>query len=148
METAEIRYIMCLTSVINREIRLLFCIMHSPITLVVAKCWDPNPKGYLAVPHQEAVRPIDPSALVAHTEAARNTVPHAAPYAPSLSTVTSSTSSSLVSSMPPASNSKMHDLDLDLGLLLLCTHYVTRFCGTFWADFVARHPFVSIHSDK
>ena len=77
----------------------------SPITLVVAKCWDPNPKGYFAVPHQEAVRPIDPSAWVAHTEAARSNVPRNIPYAPSLSTVTS-TSSSLVSSMPPEPESE------------------------------------------
>lgn len=42
-----------------------------PVTLVVAKCWDPNPKGYLVAPRQEPVRPIDPSAWVAHTEAVR-----------------------------------------------------------------------------
>ncbi|ESO82346.1 hypothetical protein LOTGIDRAFT_170127 [Lottia gigantea] len=42
-----------------------------PITLVVAKCWDPNPKGYFTVPRQEPVRPIDPSAWVAHTTALR-----------------------------------------------------------------------------
>lgn len=77
-----------------------------PITLVVAKCWDPNPKGYMSVPHQEAVRPIDPSAWVAHTEAARHTVPHMAPYAPSMSTMTS-TSSSLISSLPPEPESKI-----------------------------------------
>jgi len=40
-----------------------------PVTLVVAKCWDPSPKGYLMAPRQEPVRPIDPSAWVAHTEA-------------------------------------------------------------------------------
>ena len=37
--------------------------------LVVAKCWDPNPKGYFTVSKQEPVRPIDPSAWVAHTQA-------------------------------------------------------------------------------
>lgn len=42
-----------------------------PVTLVVAKCWDPNPKGYMMAPRQEPVRPIDPSAWVAHTEAVR-----------------------------------------------------------------------------
>ena len=41
-----------------------------PVTLVVAKCWDPAPKNYLS-PRQEPVRPIDPSAWVAHTEAVR-----------------------------------------------------------------------------
>ena len=45
--------------------------MCSPVTLVVAKCWDPNPKGYMMAPRQEPVRPIDPSAWVAHTEAVR-----------------------------------------------------------------------------
>lgn len=43
----------------------------SPIKLVVAKCWDPNPKGYFTIPRTEPVRPIDPGAWVAHTEAAR-----------------------------------------------------------------------------
>ncbi|XP_046651203.1 segment polarity protein dishevelled-like [Daphnia pulicaria] len=43
----------------------------SPIKLVVAKCWYPNPKGYFTIPRTEPVRPIDPGAWVAHTEAAR-----------------------------------------------------------------------------
>ncbi|VDM04107.1 unnamed protein product [Schistocephalus solidus] len=41
----------------------------SPITLVVAKCWDPNPKGYFTLSRQEPVRPIDPRAWVLHTNA-------------------------------------------------------------------------------
>ncbi|CAL8092199.1 unnamed protein product [Calicophoron daubneyi] len=40
-----------------------------PITLVVAKCWDPSPKNYFTVPRQEPVRPIDPRAWVLHTNA-------------------------------------------------------------------------------
>lgn len=40
-----------------------------PIKLVVAKCWDPNPKGYFTIPRTEPVRPIDPGAWVAHTQA-------------------------------------------------------------------------------
>ncbi|RNA38516.1 segment polarity dishevelled -like protein [Brachionus plicatilis] len=40
-----------------------------PVKLVVAKCWDPNPKGYFTVSKQEPVRPIDPSTWVAHTQA-------------------------------------------------------------------------------
>jgi len=42
-----------------------------PIKLVVAKCWDPNPKDYFNVPKTEPVRPIDPGAWVAHTAAVR-----------------------------------------------------------------------------
>lgn len=34
-----------------------------PIKLVVAKCWDPNPKGYFTIPRTEPVRPIDPGRL-------------------------------------------------------------------------------------
>ena len=37
--------------------------------LVVAKCWDPNPKDYFSVPRTEPVRPIDPGAWVEHTRA-------------------------------------------------------------------------------
>lgn len=40
--------------------------------LVVAKCWDSSPRGYFLPPvSDEPVRPIDPSAWVAHTEAVR-----------------------------------------------------------------------------
>ncbi|CAG0914234.1 unnamed protein product [Notodromas monacha] len=42
-----------------------------PIKLVVAKCWDPNPKGYFTIPRTEPVRPIDPGAWLAHTDACR-----------------------------------------------------------------------------
>lgn len=62
-----------------------------PVKLVVAKCWDPNPKGkspdlkkislhikqrfscfigYFTIPRTEPVRPIDPGAWVAHTQLA------------------------------------------------------------------------------
>lgn len=44
---------------------------NRPIKLVVAKCWDPNPKGYFTIPRTEPVRPIDPGAWVAHTAAIR-----------------------------------------------------------------------------
>ncbi|KAK3793983.1 hypothetical protein RRG08_011514 [Elysia crispata] len=72
-----------------------------PIVLVVAKCWDPNPKGYFTVPRQEPVRPIDPSAWVAHTTAMREQyMGRAGPSAPSISNMTSTTSSSLTSSIP------------------------------------------------
>ena len=43
----------------------------SVFQLVVAKCWDPNPKDYFSVPRTEPVRPIDPGAWVAHTAAVR-----------------------------------------------------------------------------
>ncbi|XP_045456850.1 segment polarity protein dishevelled homolog DVL-3 [Melitaea cinxia] len=46
-----------------------------PIKLVVAKCWDPNPKGYFTIPRTEPVRPIDPGAWVAHTQALRDAYP-------------------------------------------------------------------------
>ena len=43
-----------------------------PIKLVVAKCWEQTPsRGYLSMPRQEPVRPIDPGAWVAHTAAVR-----------------------------------------------------------------------------
>ncbi|KAB7505728.1 Segment polarity protein dishevelled-like protein DVL-3 [Armadillidium nasatum] len=74
-----------------------------PIKLVVAKCWDPNPKAYFTVPRAEPVRPIDPLAWVAHTQACRE-IPGQIPAEfpgrpPSVSTLTS-TSSSIASSLP------------------------------------------------
>lgn len=52
---------------------ITFCFI-SPIKLVVAKCWDPNPTGYFTIPRTEPVRPIDPGAWVAHIEATRGNV--------------------------------------------------------------------------
>lgn len=49
-------------------------IFFRPIKLVVAKCWDPNPKSYFTIPRTEPVRPIDPGAWVAHTAAMRGKI--------------------------------------------------------------------------
>ncbi|XP_067140548.1 segment polarity protein dishevelled homolog DVL-3 isoform X2 [Centruroides vittatus] len=96
-----------------------------PIKLVVAKCWDPNPKGYFTIPRTEPVRPIDPSAWVAHTEAARATDYPLRP--PSVSTLTS-TSSSITSSIPESDQNRIVNLgqfqenpltlDMDMGTIV------------------------------
>ena len=65
--------------------------------MVVAKCWDPNPKGYFTIPRTEPVRPIDPGAWVAHTAAIRG---EAFPPRPPSATTITSTSSSLTSTLP------------------------------------------------
>ncbi|XP_046460172.1 segment polarity protein dishevelled homolog DVL-3-like isoform X2 [Daphnia pulex] len=69
-----------------------------PIKLVVAKCWDPNPKGYFTIPRTEPVRPIDPGAWVAHTEAARGGTQY--PNRPPSVATMSSTTTTMMSSMP------------------------------------------------
>ncbi|KAK7793217.1 hypothetical protein R5R35_009168 [Gryllus longicercus] len=68
-----------------------------PIKLVVAKCWDPNPKGYFTIPRTEPVRPIDPGAWVAHTAAIQG---ESFPVRPPSVTTLTSTSSSITSSVP------------------------------------------------
>lgn len=82
----------------DEAVRVLREVVQKPgaIKLVVAKCWDPNPKGYFTIPRTEPVRPIDPGAWVAHTTAMRGDMYPLRP--PSISTLTS-TSSSMVSSM-------------------------------------------------
>jgi len=80
-----------------------------PVTLVVAKCWDPNPKGYFTIPRQEPVRPIDPSAWVAHTNAMQMRPDYPRVGSGSMSTVTS-TSSSLTSSI--ADSERFDNLNL------------------------------------
>ncbi|XKL60120.1 hypothetical protein PGB90_001136 [Kerria lacca] len=82
----------------DEAVRVLREVVQKPgaIKLVVAKCWDPNPKGYFTIPRTEPVRPIDPGAWVAHTAAMRGETYPLRP--PSVSTLTS-TSSSLISSM-------------------------------------------------
>ncbi|XP_071946071.1 segment polarity protein dishevelled homolog DVL-3-like isoform X4 [Antedon mediterranea] len=73
-----------------------------PIRLVVAKCWDPTPKGYFTIPRSEPVRPIDPGAWVAHTNAMKEYAAAASrggPISPSMTSMTSATSS-ITSSIP------------------------------------------------
>ncbi|KAG9273659.1 hypothetical protein AMEX_G10394 [Astyanax mexicanus] len=81
-------------------VRVLRDIVHKPgpVSLTVAKCWDPNPNSCFALPRSEPIRPIDPAAWVSHTAAMTGIYP---PYgmSPSMSTVTS-TSSSISSSIP------------------------------------------------
>ncbi|KAL1123355.1 hypothetical protein AAG570_002440 [Ranatra chinensis] len=86
-----------------------------PIKLVVAKCWDPNPKGYFTIPRTEPVRPIDPGAWVAHTAAIIGDTYPLRP--PSVSTLTS-TSSSITSSIPDIDR-PIEDLHLSINMDML-----------------------------
>ncbi|XP_061113805.1 segment polarity protein dishevelled homolog DVL-1-like isoform X2 [Conger conger] len=47
-----------------------------PISLTVAKCWDPSPRSYFTIPRAEPVRPIDPAAWISHTSALTASYPH------------------------------------------------------------------------
>ncbi|KAB5575080.1 hypothetical protein PHYPO_G00216700 [Pangasianodon hypophthalmus] len=81
-------------------VRVLREIVHKPgpITLTVAKCWDPNPRSCFTLPRSEPIRPIDPAAWVSHTAAMTGAYPVYG-LSPSMSTITS-TSSSITSSIP------------------------------------------------
>ncbi|XP_062861184.1 segment polarity protein dishevelled homolog DVL-3 [Trichomycterus rosablanca] len=81
-------------------VRVLREIVHKPgpITLTVAKCWDPNPRSCFTLPRSEPIRPIDPGAWVSHTAAMTGAYPVYG-MSPSMSTITS-TSSSITSSIP------------------------------------------------
>ncbi|XP_026854181.2 LOW QUALITY PROTEIN: segment polarity protein dishevelled homolog DVL-3a [Electrophorus electricus] len=81
-------------------VRVLRDIVHKPgpVSLTVAKCWDPNPNSCFTLPRSEPIRPIDPAAWVSHTAAMTGVYP-AYGMSPSMSTVTS-TSSSISSSAP------------------------------------------------
>ncbi|XP_038602388.1 segment polarity protein dishevelled homolog DVL-1 isoform X2 [Tachyglossus aculeatus] len=46
-----------------------------PISLTVAKCWDPTPRSYFTIPRAEPVRPIDPAAWISHTAALTGVFP-------------------------------------------------------------------------
>ncbi|MED6248342.1 Segment polarity protein dishevelled DVL-3 [Ataeniobius toweri] len=58
-------------------VRVLREIVHQPgpVTLTVAKCWDPNPRSCFTLPRSEPVRPIDPAAWVSHTAAMTGKLP-------------------------------------------------------------------------
>ncbi|XP_035696520.1 segment polarity protein dishevelled homolog DVL-3-like isoform X2 [Branchiostoma floridae] len=83
-------------------VRVLREIVHKPgpIKLVVAQCWNPEPRGYFTIPRSaEPIRPIDPAAWVSHTAAMRHYPGGRPAISPSMSTMTS-TSSSITSSIP------------------------------------------------
>uniref|UniRef100_A0A8C1J3P6 Dishevelled segment polarity protein 1b n=1 Tax=Cyprinus carpio TaxID=7962 RepID=A0A8C1J3P6_CYPCA len=48
---------------------------NGPISLTVAKCWDPSPRSYFTIPRAEPVRPIDPAAWISHTTALTGSYP-------------------------------------------------------------------------
>ncbi|XP_040843515.1 segment polarity protein dishevelled homolog DVL-1 [Ochotona curzoniae] len=72
-----------------------------PISLTVAKCWDPTPRSYFTIPRADPVRPIDPAAWLSHTAALTGALPRYG-ASPCSSAVTRSSSSSLTSSVPGA----------------------------------------------
>nr|AID23674.1 dishevelled-2 [Hofstenia miamia] len=67
-----------------------------PIKLVVAKCWNPNPRSYFTLPKNDPVRPIDPGSWV---EATRMMSGRGGPMSPSVTSMTSD-GSTLSSSIP------------------------------------------------
>ncbi|XP_057305033.1 segment polarity protein dishevelled homolog DVL-3-like [Hydractinia symbiolongicarpus] len=102
-------------------VRVLRECVHKPgpITLTVAKCWDPTPKGYFAVPKNDVTRPIDPAAWLQHSEAVRASggLLGRGTGSPSMSTMTS-TSDSLTSSIPEADRYLDNPDGLDFGLTI------------------------------
>ncbi|XP_044540530.1 segment polarity protein dishevelled homolog DVL-1-like, partial [Gracilinanus agilis] len=84
-----------------------------PISLTVAKCWDPTPRSYFTIPRADPVRPIDPAAWLSHTAALTGTFPRYG-TSPSMSTITS-TSSSLTSSIPDAESEPAGEPASELG---------------------------------
>uniref|UniRef100_A0A8C7AK27 Dishevelled segment polarity protein 1 n=1 Tax=Neovison vison TaxID=452646 RepID=A0A8C7AK27_NEOVI len=70
-----------------------------PISLTVAKCWDPTPRSYFTIPRADPVRPIDPAAWLSHTAALTGALPRYG-TSPCSSAVTRTSSSSLTSSVP------------------------------------------------
>uniref|UniRef100_A0A8C8SH58 Dishevelled segment polarity protein 1 n=1 Tax=Pelusios castaneus TaxID=367368 RepID=A0A8C8SH58_9SAUR len=88
-------------SILQRKVTesaIFIFFIFRPISLTVAKCWDPTPRSYFTIPRAEPVRPIDPAAWISHTTAMTGAYPRYG-MSPSMSTITS-TSSSLTSSIP------------------------------------------------
>uniref|UniRef100_A0A8C1PCS0 Dishevelled segment polarity protein 3b n=1 Tax=Cyprinus carpio TaxID=7962 RepID=A0A8C1PCS0_CYPCA len=79
-------------------VRVLREIVHKPgpITLTVAKCWDPNPRSCFTLPRSEPIRPIDPAAWVSHTAAMTGAYPVYG-MSPSMSTITSTIAKAMAS---------------------------------------------------
>ncbi|XP_062505403.1 segment polarity protein dishevelled homolog DVL-3-like [Corticium candelabrum] len=81
-------------------VRVLRETVHKPgpLKLIVAKCWDPDPQPFFE-PRTDPIRPIDPSAWVQHTQLARQDLLHPMGNSPTMSSMTTS-SSSFSNSLP------------------------------------------------
>ncbi|XP_019720713.1 segment polarity protein dishevelled homolog DVL-1 isoform X1 [Hippocampus comes] len=82
-----------------------------PISLTVAKCWDPSPRSYFTIPRAEPVRPIDPAAWISHTTALTGPYPHYGNYPPPPLS-------------PPPSLYNTELIRLGLGLLFVCCFFI------------------------
>ncbi|CAF1089550.1 unnamed protein product [Adineta ricciae] len=94
-----------------------------PIKLVVAKCWDPTPRGYFSLPRHEQAHPVDPLSWLAHTQAVQNTynnpqhqlLLHQPPnLRPSLLNSTTNMSSTISSTSNTMIDNERFGLDLNL----------------------------------
>lgn len=81
-------------------VHVLRDIVHKPgpITLTVAKCWDPNP-NYFTIPKYEPVQPIDPATWVNHTRAVTGDGFYGPSHAGSTN-LTETSSDTMASSLP------------------------------------------------
>uniref|UniRef100_UPI00358E0364 segment polarity protein dishevelled homolog DVL-3-like n=1 Tax=Myxine glutinosa TaxID=7769 RepID=UPI00358E0364 len=100
-------------------VRVLREIVHKPgpISLTVAKCWDPTPNGYFTIPRNEPVRPIDPATWASHAAAMTGNAPRYA-GSHSMSTITS-TSPSISSSMPEAERYDEYNLNVHTDMVTM-----------------------------
>uniref|UniRef100_A0A8C8SJG2 Dishevelled segment polarity protein 1 n=1 Tax=Pelusios castaneus TaxID=367368 RepID=A0A8C8SJG2_9SAUR len=65
-------------SILQRKVTesaIFIFFIFRPISLTVAKCWDPTPRSYFTIPRAEPVRPIDPAAWISHTTAMTGAYP-------------------------------------------------------------------------
>nr|AID23649.1 dishevelled-1 [Hofstenia miamia] len=65
-----------------------------PVKLVVAKCWNPNPRSFFTLPKNDPIRPIDPSSWL---EASRMANRNNGPTSPQYGSAPSETSSQFTS---------------------------------------------------
>ncbi|CAN0040067.1 unnamed protein product [Lampetra planeri] len=100
-------------------VRVLREVVHKPgpISLTVAKCWDPTPRSYFTIPRNEPVRPIDPAVWVSQAAAMTGTFPRYLP-SHSMSTVTSG-SSSLTSSVPESERYDEYQLSVHTDMVTI-----------------------------
>ncbi|XP_032824321.1 segment polarity protein dishevelled homolog DVL-3-like isoform X2 [Petromyzon marinus] len=100
-------------------VRVLREVVHKPgpISLTVAKCWDPTPRSYFTIPRNEPVRPIDPAVWVSQAAAMTGTFPRYPP-SHSMSTVTSG-SSSLTSSVPESERYDEYQLSVHTDMVTI-----------------------------
>ncbi|KAI4875604.1 hypothetical protein NFI96_020122 [Prochilodus magdalenae] len=95
-----------------------------PISLTVAKCWDPSPRSCCTIPRAVPVRPIDTASRISHTTAPTGAYPHYDNHA-SVTLYNPAELSAINTIIPAQLHSKLTQLNVPASTCQWITNFLT-----------------------